>query len=104
MKEEELEVTKEKTSKALIFMLKGRVNSFSAEELQHYLEKALNDGEKNIVLDMLKVEYLSSAGIRVILKIYKDIKEAGGKFGIESPAESVRNVLGMTALDEMLIN
>ena len=104
MKEEDFTITKEKTSKTAKFIVKGRVNANNADELQYDLEEALDEGEKNIILNMLRVEYMSSAGIRVILKIYKDAKEAGGKFGIEMPSEHVRNVLGMTALDEMLIN
>jgi anti-anti-sigma factor len=104
MKNEEFTITKEKKDNALKFIAKGRVNSLNANELEYKLEEALKDGQKNIVLNMHMVEYLSSAGIRVILKVFKDAKEAGGKFSIEMPSESVRNVLGMTALDEMLIN
>jgi anti-anti-sigma factor len=104
MKKEEFEIEEEEIRKGVKFTLKGRVNSLNCEELQYILDKALKDGKINIVLNMLWVEYLSSAGIRVILKTYKDAHEAGGKFGIEMPSQSVKNVLGMTALDEMLIN
>ena len=100
---EDFTITKEKTHEGIKFIIKGRANTVSAEELQHYLEKAIEEGQLNIVLNMLRVEYLSSAGIRVILKAYKDVKKAGGKLGIEMPSENVRNVLGQTALDEMLI-
>ena len=104
MKKDEFEIEEEEIKKGAKFILKGRVNSLNCEELQYILDKALKDGKVNIVLNMLWVEYLSSAGIRVILKTYKDAHEAGGKFGIEMPSQNVRNVLGMTALDEMLIN
>jgi stage II sporulation protein AA (anti-sigma F factor antagonist) len=104
MKNEDFIITHEKKDNAVKFILKGRVNSLNANELDYKLEEALKEGQKNIVLNMHMVEYLSSAGIRAILKVYKDAKEAGGKFGIEMPSESVKNVLGMTALDEMLIN
>ena len=106
MKDEALEVTEEKNedSGVVEFILKGRVDSFSSDVLNFKLERALNEGEKKLVLNMSQVEYLSSAGIRVILNTYKNAKKAGGKLGIESPSQSVRNVLGMTALDEMLIS
>ena len=104
MGNEDFAIIKEKTREGLKFIIKGRANTASAEELRHYLEEALREEQINIVLNMLKVEYLSSAGIRVILKAYKDAKGAGGKLGIEMPSENVRNVLGMTALDEMLIH
>ena len=101
---EDFEITRDDIPEGVKFILIGRVNSMNADKLLKELEGALNNGQKNIVLNMLRVEYLSSAGIRVILKAYKDAKAAGGKFGIEWPSESVRNVLGMTALDDMLIN
>ena len=100
----DFEISEDQTPEGVKLSIAGRINSLSADELQHELEKALNNGEKNIILNMLRVIYLSSAGIRVILKTYKDTKEAGAKFRIEMPSENVRNVLGMTALDEVLIN
>jgi anti-sigma B factor antagonist len=106
VKDETLEITEEKNEDngGATFILKGRVDSYNSNILEFKLGKALNEGEKKLILNMLQVEYLSSAGIRVILKIYKDARKAGGNLGIESPSESVRNVLGMTALAEMLIS
>ena len=103
MENNDSEITEEKTAEGIKFIIKGRVNSDNADELQGKLQKALNDGQINIVLDMFRVDFLSSAGIRVILKTYQDANDAGGKFGIEMPSRNVRNVLGMTALDELLI-
>jgi len=84
-------------------MAKGRVDSNSADTLLFTLEKALQEGQKAIILNMSQIEYLSSVGIRVILKIYKQAAEAGGTFNIERPSEIVKNVLGMVALKEMLV-
>ena len=106
VKDEALEVTEEKDedNKVVEFILKGRVDSSSSDVLNFKLERALKEEYKKLILNMSQVEYLSSAGIRVILNNYKNAKKAGGKLGIESPTESVRNVLGMTALDELLID
>ena len=103
MKDEDFEIIKEKTPEGIRFTIKGRIDSINASALEHKLEEAIKDKEHNIILDMLYVEYLCSTGIRVILKTFKEAKEAGGKLGIESASERVRNVLGMVALDEMLI-
>ena len=103
MKNGELEISKENIPEGVKFILKGRINAISADKLQDELKGALNNGHKDIILNMLWVEFLSSAGIRVILRAYQDASSAGGKLGIEMPSQNVRNVLGMTALDEMLI-
>ena len=104
MKNEDFEFTKEKKADSVKFVISGRINSANSDELQYILDEAVKEGAKNIVLNMLRVEYMSSAGIRVVINVYKDAKEAGGKLGIEMPSENVRNVLGMIALDEMLID
>jgi len=103
MKDEELEINEEKSPGAARFVLKGRVNAASADSLLFRLEAALKEERKNIVVNMAQVEYLSSVGIRVILKIYKQSMETGGKFKVEHPSEIVKNVLGMVALKELMI-
>ena len=103
MKNSDSEITEEKIAEGIRFTIRGRVNSDNADELQEILEKALNEGHKKIVLHMFWVDFLSSAGIRVLLKAYQDANTAGGKFGIEMPSQKVKNVLGMTALEELLI-
>ena len=103
MNDEDLIITVNKSLGTAKFIIKGRMNAAGAPALQHKLENAINEGIKNIVLDMFDVKFLSSAGIRVILKIHKQISQSGGNFNIELPSENVKNVLGMVALDEMLI-
>ena len=103
MKEPDLEITKEKENGITRFILKGRISLTTAPTMQFKLDEAMKNGEMKIVLNMLQVSFLSSAGIRIILKTHKKATENGGSFGIEDPSENVRNVLGMTALDELLI-
>ena len=104
MKSENFEITEEMIQEGIKLILRGRVNATNADELQSRLEEAINKGQTNVILNMLWVEYLCSAGIRVILKAYKGLQASGGRFGIETPSQNVKNVLGMVALNEMLIN
>jgi len=83
---------------------KGRIDSNSADILLYKLENVLNEGQTAIVVNMSQVAYLSSMGIRVILKTYKQLTEAGGTFNIEHPSAIVKNVLGMAALKDMLVS
>ena len=100
---EDFTITKEKIHDGVKFITKGQINPFNAAILQNALEEAVNDGHVNIILNMLCVKYISSIGVRVILQIYKKAENAGGKFRIELPSENVRNILGMAALDELLM-
>jgi anti-anti-sigma factor len=99
---EELEILEDRSPGAVKFTLKGRVNAASADPLLYKLETAIKDGHTNILVNMARIEYLSSVGIRVILKIFKKTAETGGSFKIESPSDNVKNVLGMVALKDMM--
>jgi len=107
MKNKNLVITESITDEKCLMVAIGSIDSKSADELLHSLENALENGkktgQKNIVLDMSGVEYLNSIGIRVLLKIYKRVSATGGQFNIAHPSEVVKNVLGMVALNEMLV-
>ena len=103
MENQDLKITEKLDNGIFHVYAKGRLDSNTADILLVKLESALNDGQKTIILNMSQVDYLSSIGIRVILKIFKQASENGGSFNIDRPSEIVRNVLGMVALKEMLI-
>ena len=85
------------------YILSGRISSVEANTLQFELEEALRSGCLRFVLNMRQVSFLSSGGIRVLLMIYKKAKGRGGSFHLEDPSENVINVLGLTALEDMLL-
>ena len=85
------------------WIVEGRIDTVSAGKLESKLEQAVKDGQTSVVLNMHQVEFLSSTGIRVILKFYKRLKGLNGKLRIEEPSECVVNVLGIAVLDEILI-
>ena len=104
MESDDFSITQKESADGIKFILKGHMDYTKSEALQIQLEETIKNGNNKIILNMHQVDYLCSTGIRVILKIFKDTKNAGGSFGIEMLSERVRNVLGMVALDEMLIN
>jgi anti-anti-sigma factor len=91
------------TQEGVRLTIHGHVDSNNAVALGCALDKALKEGQSTIILNMLQVDFLCSTGIRVILKAYKEAQTAGGRLSIEEPSECVRNVLGVVALNEMLV-
>lgn len=92
----------EHTGPTCRFAAVGHVNIANSAQMERALERCLTEGCTKITVDMYKVTFLSSAGIRVILNIFKKAKKLGGRLQIVSPSENVRNVIGTTALDELL--
>ena len=103
MNNDDFSITEDKTDpKTCRLIINGRITSVTSVDLNHKLDEAYKNF-KTIILNMKEVSFLSSGGIRVLLMYYKILHGAGGKFYIEKPSENVKNVLGMVALDEMLL-
>ena len=94
----QINYTKE-TSK-LIVAPEGRIDTLSAPEFEKKVGEII-DGVSELVLDMAKVEYVSSAGLRVILKVQK-LMLRQGKMKLTNVNESVMEVFEITGFSDIL--
>jgi anti-anti-sigma factor len=76
----------------LVVTLAGRVDSNASTELETQLIGRLTARDTRLVLDLQGVEYISSAGLRVFLRLLNKLREAKGDLVLCSMAESVREV------------
>ena len=60
----------------------GRLDTNTAPELESELDKVTQEAISLLIFDLSDLEYISSAGLRVIFKATKTIKAAGGQCGI----------------------
>ena len=79
----------------------GRLDATTAPNLETVISE-LSEDTKELVFDMVELEYISSAGIRVLLGAYKKMKENQGLMRIEKANDIVSEVFEMTGLSEML--
>ena len=80
----------------------GRLDTTTAPNLESVIND-LSDDTKELIFDMSGVEYISSAGIRVLLGAYKKMNLNQGIMRIEKANDMVREVSEMTGLFEMLV-
>lgn len=83
------------------FEITGRLDTTTAPNLESIINDLSND-TKELVFDISGIEYISSAGIRVLLGAYKKMNSAQGKTRIEKANDMIREVFEMTGLSEML--
>ena len=69
----------------------GKTAPLIREEMRPVLEKA-----SNVILDMSKVDYLSSAGLRLLLLIYREFTAKNGKFVLVGVAADIQTVMSHT--------
>jgi len=70
----------------------GRVDSTTSPRLEEYLTALAGAGEARIVVDFSGVDYISSAGLRVMLSLAKRAKDQKGRVALFALGDSVRQV------------
>jgi anti-anti-sigma factor len=93
-----MEITREKSGTLLVLRLAGRLDANWCNHVQNALAAAVRDGEHQIHLDMAEVGYVSSAGLRVLLSFYKQLRAINGLFGVARASAAVRDVLELAGL------
>jgi len=83
--------------------IEGRLDSYWAEHLDRGLGDTVRDGYDRLRLDLSRVTFLSSAGIAVLMKYFKQLRAIEGDLVVCSPSLQVQSVLDMTRLAALLV-
>ena len=97
-----LEITKLSQSNFSVLKLKGRIDANWSLRLKEAIDAEIRSGAYEIVLDLEYVDYISSAGVRVLLMSYKELKKLNGYFALYRTAENVKSIISMLGLAELL--
>jgi len=95
------DIKKVEEKKNVILNLKGRLDAYWAEHLSNYIDEIIREGHHHIVCNLKEVEYISSAGIRVFIKFFKNLKNINGSIHFSDISENVANVFEMVGLKKM---
>ncbi len=94
-----LQINVSEMKRVRLFEIAGRVDSVNANEFGAALDEAVQDGKRNVVLDLGGVEYMSSAGLREMVRVLKQLRREGGDLRLAAPSERVQEVLELAGLD-----
>ena len=97
-----MEITEEIQNDINIYRLKGRLDSNTSQRLEEKLFQAISNGSKNIVVDFKDIDYISSAGLRVILKAFKALQREDGRIILCSMQKYVREIFEITGIDSFV--
>ena len=94
-----MQIKKELENNVLVLALEGRLDTVTAPEL----EREINDlsGVTDLVFDMKNLEYISSAGLRVILKAQKTMNTQGS-MKLNNVGDSIMEVFEITGFSDIL--
>jgi anti-sigma B factor antagonist len=87
-----MEISIDKQSKAVIVMVKGRMDGVSAPEFEKTVADHIASGASRFVVDCSALEYISSAGLRSLLTTAKTLKARDGELVFAALRDAVREV------------
>ena len=93
-------ISKQQNGKALTLALEGRLDTVTAPELEKEL-RASTAAIDTLTLDIAKLDYISSAGLRVLLSAHKEMSAKGG-LKIQHVNEIVQEVFEVTGFGDIL--
>ena len=89
-----------KNGTALEVALTGRLDTMTSPELEKELNEQL-DGAETLVFDFTELEYISSAGLRVLLSAHK-IMSKQGSMVVKNLTEEVKEIFDITGFSDIL--
>ena len=99
-RKENMIINKTSENDKLTVAVEGRLDTTTAPQLEGELKNSLDD-VKELVFDISKLEYISSAGLRVLLSAQK-VMNKQGKMTVTGASESVMEIFEVTGFSEIL--
>lgn len=97
-----LNFTLEEKEDNIIVHLDGRLDAISTPTLDHKLTDLMRQKRKKILLDFEHVDYLSSAGMRLLLSATKQLKNQEGRLISYAMSEDVLEIIRMAGFERIL--
>ena len=95
-----MKITTKQDGTTLVIALEGRLDTMTSPELEAELNKSLGSSE-SLILDFSKLEYISSAGLRVLLSAHKVMSPRNG-MKVTNVNEVVQEVFEVTGFADIL--
>lgn len=97
-----MDIDVKKSGQALVVSVTGRIDTVSAPDFQQKIEEILAQGETRIVVDLEKLDYVSSAGLRSILIGAQKAKAVRGSLSCCALRGMVKKVFEISGFGTML--
>ncbi len=92
-------ITKEEN--VLTVAPRGRLDTVNSASLKEDIDKSEPKG-LDILLDFTDVDYISSAGLRLLVALQKQVNETGNKLTVKNPGKVVREVFAISGFNKRL--
>ena len=95
-----MKITKTTNGQSVSLFMEGRLDTTTAPQFEAEIESS-TEGVTELILDFAKLEYISSAGLRVLLAAQKTMNKQG-KMIIRNACDDIREVFEITGFSDIL--
>lgn len=97
-----MQITTNISNHNLIISLSGRLDTMTSTQLDEEINRNSFDEIETVTLNMRALEYISSAGLRVVLKLHKKMTAQGGQLKLINVNDMIMEIFTMTGMDSFL--
>ncbi len=97
-----METRTDRTGGVLVVRTGGRLDGVNAREFEDALQGVIDDSDRAVILDLGRLTYISSAGLRVILLVAKTLQRQDGNLAVCSLSGPVREVFEISGFDKII--
>ena len=97
-----MQITTNISNHNLIISLSGRLDTITSPQLEEEINCNSFDEIETVTLNMRALEYISSAGLRVVLKLHKKMTAQGGQLKLINVNDMIMEIFTMTGMDSFL--
>jgi anti-sigma B factor antagonist len=98
-----MEITKTIERDNWELMVPGRIDGATANQLELEVLAAIRAGAKEIFINLSQAEWICSAGIRVLLQYYRQMKTSGKTLLVTRPSPGISEILDMTGFKDVIV-
>jgi anti-sigma B factor antagonist len=95
-----LEVSDEE--RATVLTVSGELDLASSPALDEQLERAGRTDTELVILDLRKLDFMDSTGLRVVIKAHQRAEESGARFGVINGGPQIRRLLTLSGVTDWL--
>lgn len=81
--------------------IKGDLDIYAEDEFKSFIEREIENTDKDLVIDIEDLDYLDSTGLGLFMKIYKLAKEKDRSVSIINPKENILKLFKITDLTDV---
>ena len=96
-----MNITKEYNQSKLTLTVEGRIDTITSQELDDEIQKEIKNFDY-LIIDFTDVEYISSAGLRVLIGTQKKLKPENIPFVIRNVNDNVGEIFRVSGFDQLL--